>query len=306
MVEIITTISSVSQAEQLLDLGVNTLYIGSEEYGLRFPAVFSKDEIVHLTKSAHNKDTKVRIGVNSIMHSSDIKEVSSYLEFLSETGVDEISVGDTGVINLIEERNYHFTYIYAGETLVTSARQLNFYGKHGAVGGIIAREVPFEELKEMFPKLCIHPEILVFGASCIHHSLRPLLTNYFDFVKKNEGVDAERGWFISDPENPDSHYSIFEDRHGTHIYATNDISLMMELEELYQSGYKNWLLDGIFIEETVFLETVNFFVEAKKLILSGEWTVGTATALQNKVSAVHPLNRGLDTGFYYLSPSEIS
>lgn len=306
MIEIITTISSISQAKQLLDIGVDILYIGSKEYGLRFPAVFSKHEIKDLTLSAHAKGSKVRIGVNSIMHTSDIKEIEAYLMFLSDIGVDEISVGDTGVINLVEEHDYIFSYIYAGETLVTSSRQLNFYGKHGASGAIIAREVTFEELAEMSQKVLIAPEILVFGASCIHHSLRPLLTNYFDFVEKEEEVAADRGWFISDPENQASHYSIFEDNHGTHIYATNDISLMMELGELYQTGFKHWLMDGIFLEDEVYLEVVKRFVEAKQIILNGQWTVGTATALQNRVKSVHPSNRGLDTGFYYLSPSEIS
>ena len=91
-------------------------------------------------------------------------------------------------------------YIYDAETLVTSARQINFWAKKGAVGAILAREVPFEEMKAMEEKLDIPVEILVYGATCIHQSKRPLLQNYYNYTKQDEQKDRERGLFISEPK----------------------------------------------------------------------------------------------------------
>ena len=42
-------------------------------------------------------------------------------------------------------------------------------------------------------------EVLVYGATCIHHSKRPLLNNYFNYIEKKESVEKRRGLFVSEP-----------------------------------------------------------------------------------------------------------
>ena len=42
---------------------------------------------------------------------------------------------------------YSIPYRYDAAVLVTSSRQINFWGKRGAVGAVIAREIPREEMK---------------------------------------------------------------------------------------------------------------------------------------------------------------
>ena len=43
--------------------------------------------------------------------------------------------------------------------------------------------------------------------------------------------------FLAEPSDPESHYSIFEDNHGTHIFANNDLDLMTKLTELVEHGF---------------------------------------------------------------------
>ena len=38
MIELITTVETIKQAEQLLAAGADTLYFGEEQFGLRLPA----------------------------------------------------------------------------------------------------------------------------------------------------------------------------------------------------------------------------------------------------------------------------
>lgn len=38
MIELITTVETIEQAEQLLAAGADTLYFGEEQFGLRLPA----------------------------------------------------------------------------------------------------------------------------------------------------------------------------------------------------------------------------------------------------------------------------
>ncbi|WP_438753797.1 peptidase U32 family protein [Enterococcus sp. AZ093] len=306
MIEIITTIESMKQAEELLEAGVDTLYFGEECFGLRLPASFTREEQRELVALAHRYGKKVNIAVNGIIHPEKMKKVPEYLQFLKEINVDMITVGDTGIIYTMRKNpELSIPYVFDAETLVTSARQINFWAKKGAISAVLAREVPFDEMKEMENKLQIPVETLVYGATCIHQSKRPLLQNYYNYTQQDEKKDRERGLFLAEPKKEDTHYSIYEDSHGTHIFANNDINLSNELPQLYAHHFRTWKLDGVFTPGEAFVEITKLFVEAKKALLADTWTETLAQEMTNKINGLHPTNRGLDTGFFYIDPESI-
>lgn len=306
MIEIITTIESMKQAEELLEAGVDTLYFGEERFGLRLPASFTREEQRELVALAHRYGKKVNIAVNGIIHPEKMKKVPEYLQFLKEINVDMITVGDTGIIYTMRKNSeLSIPYVFDAETLVTSARQINFWAKKGAISAVLAREVPFDEMKEMENKLQIPVETLVYGATCIHQSKRPLLQNYYNYTQQDEKKDRERGLFLAEPKKEDTHYSIYEDSHGTHIFANNDINLSNELPQLYAHHFRTWKLDGVFTPGEAFVEITKLFVEAKKALLADTWTETLAQEMTNKINGLHPTNRGLDTGFFYIDPESI-
>lgn len=303
MIELIATAESMAQAEELLAAGVDTLYIGEEAFGLRLPHSFSREEQRALIEMAHAQGKKVNVAITGIMHPDKMKKIPEYLAFLSEVGPDHVVVGDTGVIYLLQE--YDLPYIYDAETLVTNARQINFWQKKGAVGAILAREVPFEEMQRLSQHVDVPVEVLVYGATCIHQSKRPLLENYFNYTNQTEVSSKERGLFISEPKKTETHYSIYEDQHGTHIFADNDLNLLRELAELNQAGYQTWKLDGLFTPGADFVAIAKTFAHAKKAIESDSWDEAAATAAQQDIQKYHPVGRGMDTGFYHLDPTAI-
>ena len=229
MIELIATAESVEQAVELLATGVDTLYIGEETFGLRLPVSFTRDEQREIVKRAHEMGKQVLVAVNGIMHPEKMKLVPEYLTFLKEINVDKITLGDPGIVFIMQRDGLEIPYVYDGETLVTSSRQINFWSKRGAIGAVLAREVPFEEMVAMEENLAVPAEILVYGATCIHQSKRPLIQNYYNYTKNDKGVTKDEGLFISEPKKPETHYSIYEDSHGTHIFANNDVNLMNEL-----------------------------------------------------------------------------
>lgn len=305
MIEIITTATSVEQAKQLLKIGVDTLYIGEENYGLRLPTSFSLTEIEEITQIAHQKDKKVCVAVNAIMHNEKIEKVPSYLQFLKRIKVDSITVGDPGIIHLLKKHKIELPYVYDGQTLVTSARQINFWEKRGAVGAVLARELTYEELKAIRRQIVIPPEILVYGPTCIHHSKRPLIKNYFNYTEKKMGITKGNTTYISETKKPETHYSIYEDDHGTHVFATNDINLLPVLNKLFDANIYQWKLDGLFIPEDTFLTITEMFIKAKQALLENHWSENLMEKLNRQLLAKHPADRGLDTGFFLKDPNEV-
>lgn len=304
-IELIATAESVDQAKELITAGIDVLYIGEDEFGLRLPASFSQEEILEITKFAHEHGKQVRVAVNALMHNDRIETVPPYLKFLEKIKVDAITVGDPGIIHLLKGNSIELPYIYDAQTLVTSAKQINFWAKREAVGAILARELTYEELESIATQVQVPVELLVYGATCIHQSKRNLVKNYFSFIDKQESTSRDRGLFISEPKDKDTHYSIYEDRNGTHIFATNDINLLPELGKVADAGLTQWKLDGIFTKGDNFVSIAKCFIEAKEAIKAGKWTTSYIENLNEQVLALHPKERGLDEGFFVKDPNDI-
>ncbi len=304
-IKITATAENLEQAKALLDLGIDTLYIGESEYALRLPNTFTWNEIRDITELAHAVGAQVTVAVNAIMHPEKMAAIKPYLDFLQTIKVDQIAVGDTGVIFVLNRDKYQLPYIYDASTMVTSSRQVNFWGQQGAIGAVLSRELPKEELIRMAENLDIFGEILVYGATIIHQSKRPLLENYYNFIKTDEEKSKARNLFLSEPKDETTHYSIYEDSHGTHIFASDDVDMMTELATLCDLGYTHWKLDGIYTPGDTFVKIAERFIQAKKLLEAAGLTPIQAFVLDEEIRSLHPTGRTLGHGFYDLDPDEI-
>ncbi|MFT8339220.1 peptidase U32 family protein [Schleiferilactobacillus harbinensis] len=306
MAEIIATTESREQAQHLLNAGVDWLYAGEDEFGLRLPHSFGRDELPALVQLAHQAGKKIMVAVNAIFHNDRIVKVADYLQFLTDLHVDMVSIGDPGAIHVLQTNRFPLPYLYDGADLVTSSRQINFWGRHGAVAAQVAPEVPYGELVPLMQHVDIPVSYLVYGASVIHQSGRPLVDNYFSFVKQHqERSDRQRGLFISAPHKPETHYSIYEDINGTHVFATNDVNLMPALTRVHDLGIQYWKLDGLFVPGQQFAQIAAAFVHARDALAAGTWTADLAADGQHVIADNTPANRATDTGFFDIDPNEV-
>lgn len=303
---ITATAESIEQVKELLEAGVDRIYVGEKHYGLRLPHTFSYDELRQIADLVHEVDREIVVAVNALMHQDMMDNIKPFLDFLAEIKTDYITVGDAGVFYVVNRDKYPFKTIYDASTMVTSSRQINFWSqKAGVSEAVLAREVPSAELFAMQDILEIPAEVLVYGASVIHHSKRPLLQNYYNFTHIDDEKTRERDLFLAEPSDPTSHYSIFEDNHGTHIFANNDLDLMTKLLELIEHGFTHWKLEGIYTPGHNFVEIAKLFIRARELILAGKFTHDQAFLLDEAVHRYHPKNRFLDTGFYEYDPDMV-
>ena len=303
---ITATAESIEQVKELLEAGVDRIYDGEKHYGLRLPHTFSYDDLRQIADLVHEAGREIVVAVNALMHQDMMDNIKPFLDFLAEIKTDYITVGDAGVFYVVNRDKYPFKTIYDASTMVTSSRQINFWGqKAGASEAVLAREVPSAELFAMQDILEIPAEVLVYGASVIHHSKRPLLQNYYNFTHIDDEKTRERDLFLAEPSDPNSHYSIFEDNHGTHIFANNDLDLMTKLLELVEHGFTHWKLEGIYTPGHNFVEIAKLFIQARDLILAGKFTHDQAFLLDEAVHRYHPKNRFLDTGFYEYDPDMV-
>ena len=186
---------------------------------------------------------------------------------------------------------------------MTNARQVNFWAKRGAIGAVLARELTFDEIKAIQSQVTVPVEVQVYGATCIHHSKRPLVGNYIKFTKQERIPGREL--YISERKETDTHYSIYEDVNGTHIFATDDLNLMPYLGELSEAGVKWWKLDGLFTGGDRFVTIARLFAEARQAIQEGRWTTERMESLNRQLVALHPKERSLSEGFFLKNAADM-
>ena len=133
------------------------------------------------------------------------------------------------------------------------------------------------------------------------HSCKTTITSHRLMMKRLR----QRDLFLAEPSDPESHYSIFEDNHGTHIFANNDLDLMTKLTELVEHGFTHWKLEGLYTPGQNFVEIAKLFIQARNLIQEGNFTHDQAFLLDEEVRKLHPKNRFLDTGFYDYDPDMV-
>lgn len=306
MIELIATAESVQQGRELLKAGINTLVIGESRYGLRIPGNFNFDEMAELIQEAHHVGKRVIVAANAILHNDKIKTAREFLRKIKELNVDELFVGDTGLIQLLKTPELYTPFTYDASVLLTSPGQVNFWKKYGAVSALVAREVPFVELKPMSAQSELPLTVQVYGACCIHQSGRPLIQNYFNFIEKHDTNAFKRHLFLSEPNKPDTHYSIYSDEHGTHIFANHDLNLIEQLPLLHEHHLTKWYLDGIYTTGQAFVEIAKVFADARDAIEQGTWSDDLAITFNQRVHQSHPLNRELDTGFFLYDANKVT
>lgn len=302
---ITATAESIEQVKDLLAAGVDRIYVGEENYGLRLPHNFTYDELREIAKLVHDAGRELTVACNALMHQDMMDNIKPFLDLMKEIKVDYLVVGDAGVFYVNKRDGYNFKLIYDTSVFVTSSRQVNFWGEHGAVETVLAREIPSEELFKMSENLDFPAEVLVYGASVIHHSKRPLLQNYYNFTHVDDEKTRERGLFLSEPNDENSHYSIYEDKHGTHIFINNDIDMMTKLSELVEHRFTHWKLDSIYCPGDNFVEIAKLFVKARDLMQEGTFSQDQAFLFDEEIHRLHPVGRGLDTGFYDFDPDTV-
>ncbi|EUJ26743.1 peptidase U32 family protein [Listeria cornellensis] len=299
---IIATAESVLQAELLLGAGVDTLYVGGSRFGLRMPQSLTLADISEITNKAHEAGKKVLVAVNALMHNEHLHDLPDYLRELSNMKVDAITVGDPGVVFMLHEMKLDLPFVYDAQTFVTSAEQVDFWVKQGAVGAVMARELTLIELEAITAKMDVPIEVQVYGPTCIHQSKRKLVTNYQNIVEIKDDTSKDRGLYLREPNDADSQLPIYEDENGTHIFSTEDLSLMPYLERVYNAGLRTWKLDGVLLPGEDFVAIVALFVKAKEALEAGDFVAETFV---NRLAKLQPETRALGTGFFLKQPDEV-
>ncbi len=248
--ELLAPAGNMEKLRMALIYGADAVYIGGEKFGLRAAAGnFDLEEIRQAVELTHSMGKKIYITVNIIPHNEDLIELPAYLKELEAAGVDAIIIADPGVFMIAKEAVPDMELHLSTQANNTNYASTHFWHKQGIKRIVLARELSFDEIKEIADKAPegLEFEAFVHGSMCISYSGRCLLSNYMVGRDANKGECAHPcryKYYVVEERRPGQYMPVEEDERGTYIFNSKDLCMIEYIPEIIQSGITSFKIEG--------------------------------------------------------------
>jgi U32 family peptidase len=153
--------------------GADAIYLGLKKFSARAEAEnFTLDELAEVTAYAHSLTPRRRVFVtiNTLVRQDELEELVETLGAVADIGVDALIIQDLGV--------YHLVRRYFPELELHASTQLAVHNRAGAetlkqlgfTRVVLARELTFEEVRDITATAGIETEVFIHGALCYSYS----------------------------------------------------------------------------------------------------------------------------------------
>ncbi len=172
-VELLAPAGGPEAAFAAFQYGADAIYLGLKKFSARAEAEnFTLEEVDEVTAYAHSLEPRRRVfaTINTLIRQDELPELVETLAALADMAVNAVIVQDLGVYHLI--RN-HFPQLE-----LHASTQLAVHNRAGAEAlhqlgfqrVVLARELTFEEVRDITAAAGIETEVFIHGALCYSYS----------------------------------------------------------------------------------------------------------------------------------------
>jgi putative protease len=172
-VELLAPAGGPEAAFAAFHFGADAIYLGLKKFSARAEAEnFTLEEVDEITAYAHRLQPRRRVFVtiNTLIRQDELPELVEAVAALADIGVDALIIQDLGVYYLVRK---HFP-----ELELHASTQLSVHNRAGAEAlhrlgfqrVVLARELTFEEVRDITATAGIETEVFIHGALCYSYS----------------------------------------------------------------------------------------------------------------------------------------
>ncbi|MGO9485099.1 MAG: peptidase U32 family protein [Rhodomicrobium sp.] len=272
--ELLMPAGSLEKLKVAILYGADAVYMGTPDLSLRTRSNLTLEEVLEGVAFARAHGKRAYLTLNLFSHNRDIEKLPEYIDTIRKVGPDGVIVADPGVFHFVKSTAPELKIHISTQANVCSWLSVQFWQGLGADLIVLAREVSFEELKEI-RKRCpdIKLEAFIHGAMCMTYSGRCLLSNYMAERGANQGncanscrwnyklkVRAKDGtlqelelndetkdlleFFLEEENRPGQEMLLEEDERGSYILNAKDLCLMPRLNDYLALGIDSLKVEG--------------------------------------------------------------
>jgi putative protease len=249
-IELLAPAGDLEKLKMAIIYGADAVYLGGEAFGLRKASKnFSLEQIEEGVKFAHIRGKKVYVTLNIVPHNKDMEGLEEYVASLYNINVDAVIVSDPGMFMVIKRTVPNMEIHISTQASVTNYETIMFWYNLGARRIVLARELSFDEIKEITSKIPkdLDIEAFVHGAMCMSYSGRCLISNYMTGRDANMGDCAQPcryKYAVVEEKRPGEYFPIEEHEEGTFLFNSKDLCMIEYIPELINSGIFSFKIEG--------------------------------------------------------------
>ncbi len=191
-VELLAPAGDLERLKVAIEYGADAIYIGGKQFSLRARASnFSLEDIKEAVEYAHQRNRKVFVTVNMIPHNSDFEGLKEYLQQLDEINVDAIICASAAILTMAKELNLKMEVHISTQQTTTNSVAISYWQNKKADRIVLAREVTYDNLKEIMNKTTLPIEVFIHGGMCANFSGRCVISNMLTNRDANRGGCAQ-------------------------------------------------------------------------------------------------------------------
>lgn len=307
-IELLAPAGSLTKLKYALIYGADAVYIGGQIFGLRASARnFSYEEMKEGIEFAHNLNKKVYVTLNIIPHNEDLKYLSDYLKSIEDIKADAVILSDPGTLMYVKEYAPNLEVHLSTQANNTNYMSARFWHKQGIKRIILARELSFEEIREIREKtpMDLELEAFIHGAMCISYSGRCLLSNYMANRDANRGECAQPcrwKYYLMEEKRPGEYMPVIEDDKGTYFFNSKDLCMIKYIPQLIETGLSSLKIEGRMKSDYYVANTVMVYRKAIDTYYENPKGFKFDPNWVSELSKVS--HREFTTGFYLGKPNE--
>ncbi|MDH5657661.1 MAG: U32 family peptidase [Spirochaetia bacterium] len=325
--ELLAPAGNFEKLQMALHYGADAVYLGMSDFSLRARAQnFDLEELKRSIDFVHSHGKKAYITINIFTKNSDVKQIEEHVLELKRIGPDAIILSDPGVFDIVATEAPEIDIHISTQANVGNYSAARFWERMGAKRIILARELSFNEIREIRDKVSLDLECFIHGSLCMAYSGRCYISSFISNRSGNEGEcanscrynytlmgeakvlagseklpvsndEGEFDYFVKEDNRPDDYFPIYEDDRGTYLMSSHDLCMVEYIQELADTGINSLKIEGRMKGVNYVGGVVKVYREALDCFLDGR--SADASQKQKWKEELQQLSsRGFTTGLY--------
>lgn len=229
----------------------NSFLIGLKNYAINYYEATLSDikEILN-----NYPGIELFVSLNKNIFNEDLKDLKEKLQELATLKIAGILFYDLSILSFVKKLNLNIPLVIHQTHMVTNYNICNYYFERGVKYAYLSAEITESEMSLIFKKSNILLMATFVGHLIISHSKRKLVSNYFEYIKKEKSKDLN----TIEEKNSKQKYYIKETNLGTDI-LTKDILNGTRAFCLLKEKIEYAILDNNLIDDTIFLQVLKLY-----------------------------------------------
>ena len=291
--EILSPVGNMDAFYAAIEAGSDAVYLAGKMFGARaFSNNFTNEELVYIINYAHSFNVKVYITCNILIFEREVESFIKFIRFLHQNNVDAVIMQDLGMIDLVHKKFPNLE--------IHGSTQMHIHNLDGALVAeklglkriVLARETPFEVIKEIKEKTNLEIEIFVHGALCVSYSGECYFARSIGPRSGNRGTCS--GCCRLPYDLLDKNNNVLND--NKYPLSMKDLKTIENLDKLIDIGVDSFKIEGrmkskeyVYYTTKLYKETRDNYLLNKKMIIN--------TSYLEKLNNI--FTRGYTKGFIF-------